>query len=330
MSYSVLIKMLSLLSFLFSSKPQAEQPGHGPGSAHYSHQEVHFQDFADEADGYWLFEPRAPRPDSAHVIVFSHGYGAYNPMIYGRWIRHLVQKGNIVIYPRYQKNLISPSPDKFADNVAKAIRDAIQELQNGDHVKPILDDLILVGHSYGGVVSADLAVNFTSYGIPQPAGVMLCAPGTGFLNGGRLDSYEGMPADLKLVIVAAGDDHVVGDEFAKLVFETAIHTPKRNLIYHFEDESEDRKIRAKHNECYALDKTFDSGSRNITALRSFRWNRLDEVDYYCYWKLLDALIDCTRAGKNCEYVFGNTPEQRYMGEWSEEKPVKPLEVVLPE
>ncbi|MEZ4892408.1 MAG: hypothetical protein R2778_05270 [Saprospiraceae bacterium] len=58
---------------------------------------------ATTADGYWLFEPADPKPDSAEVVVFLHGYGAYNPMAYGKWIKHLVAKGNIVIYPRYQK-----------------------------------------------------------------------------------------------------------------------------------------------------------------------------------------------------------------------------------
>ena len=95
----------------------------------YHHQSVDFQDFAQKADGYWLFEPAAPKPDSAHVIVFVHGYGGYNPMIYGKWIQHLVRQGNIVIYPRYQKNLHSPRPRKFSTNVSQAIRDALIELE---------------------------------------------------------------------------------------------------------------------------------------------------------------------------------------------------------
>jgi hypothetical protein len=80
----------------------------GPGSTDYAHAGIRMLDNGDQVDGYWLFEPTLPTPDSAHVIVFLHGYGAYNPMIYGKWIKHLVRNGNIVIYPRYQKNNFFP------------------------------------------------------------------------------------------------------------------------------------------------------------------------------------------------------------------------------
>jgi predicted esterase len=324
--------MFSLIPLLVGTKDSiVAQPVNGPGGAEYQHEEVIFQDFAEAEDGYWLFLPSQPTRKTAPVIVFNHGYGAYNPMIYGQWLRHLVRKGNIVIYPRYQKNLISPKPDEFAKNVATAIQDALLQLDTSQQIQPILDHFTIVGHSYGGVIAADLAANYKDYNIPKPKAVMLCAPGTGFLKGGRLDSYENLPENLKLVIVAEDDDHVVGDEFAKLVFETATNTPNRNLIYHFEDKNkdQDRKIGAKHNECYGIDEAFDTGVRNITALRASRWDEVNEVDYYCYWKLLDALLDCTRHGKNCSFAFGGSPEQKYMGEWSEGNEIKPLKVILP-
>ncbi|HMN90953.1 MAG TPA: hypothetical protein PKD70_08160, partial [Saprospiraceae bacterium] len=91
------ILLFSWLPFLpmWAHAPNAVQPPvqatAGPGGSAYAHEEVIFRDFANQSDGYWLFEPAAPGPDSAHVVVFLHGYGAYNPMIYGAWIRHLVQ-----------------------------------------------------------------------------------------------------------------------------------------------------------------------------------------------------------------------------------------------
>ena len=98
--FSLFFSLFSILLCAQITGP--EQPLAGPGGKAYLHQQVHFQDFASEADGYWLFEPIAPKPDSADVIVFLHGYGAIDPSIYGHWIRHLVLQGNIVIYPRYQ------------------------------------------------------------------------------------------------------------------------------------------------------------------------------------------------------------------------------------
>ena len=40
----------------------------------------------------------------------------------------------------------------------------------------------------------------------------------------------------------------------------------------------------------------------------------------------DGLIDAAFAGKNREYALGNTPQQRFMGVWSDGVPVKELKV----
>lgn len=309
---------------------QPSQADYGPGGKEYYHKSVRAQDFASAPEGYWLFEPESPVPDSANVVIFIHGYGGYNPMVYGKWIKHLVMKGNIVIYPRYQQNMISPHPDKFAANVASAIQDAIFELKKEGHVFPVVENLAIAGHSYGGVIAADLAVNFEKYKIPSPKVVMLCSPGTGRFKGGRLESYSEMPADISLLIIASSDDFVVGDEFAVKVFEEATSTEQRNLLRQFPDSHGSPPLEAHHNQTYAIDTLFDCGIRNFTSRRALRMSRKDAVDYNGYWKLLDAMLDCQRSGRNCHVAFGGTPEQTSLGIWSDGTPVRPLEVRLPE
>ncbi|MEL7020837.1 MAG: alpha/beta fold hydrolase, partial [Bacteroidota bacterium] len=280
---------------------QPTQPLSGPGGQSYVCDSVRFQDFAQKADGYWLFEPQSPDIDSAHLVVFLHGYGAYNPMIYGDWIEHLVKKGNIVVFPRYQKNLISPRASKFPRNAAKAIRDVITELQTPGHVRPITSHLTLIGHSYGGVIAANLSVNYEQYQIPQPKAALLCSPGSGPLKGARLDSYHQLPEDLNLLVMVSEYDYVVGTEFGLLVYETAIHTPHRNLLVQRRDTYGKPAVNAGHNETYSFNKAYDSGNFNWTAQRAERVSKLDVVDFYGYWKLADALMDFTRDGVNVEY-----------------------------
>ena len=135
MSHLIFPFLFSFFSQLGPAEPPT-QPETGPGGSEYVCDSVWFQDFSKKQDGYWLFEPMEPKPDSANLIVFVHGYGGYNPMIYGQWIRHLVRKGNIVVYPRYQKNILRPRPKKFSRNVSRAIRDALAEMKNDGHVKP--------------------------------------------------------------------------------------------------------------------------------------------------------------------------------------------------
>ena len=332
------MKKIILFLLLFSNfsiliaqdKFQPSQPAKGPGSATYYHDEVIQYDFAQNSDGYWLYEPASPRPDSANVIVFNHGYGGYNPMIYGKWIKHLVLKGNIVIYPRYQKNVYFPRPKHFSTNVSQAIRDALDKMKNGSFIKPITRKLAMVGHSYGGVITADLAVNFENHNIPKPVAILLCSPGTGPFKGGLLDTYEKMPADTKVVIMVSENDKIVGDKFGKKVFETATNVTQRNYIRQLHDNSTSPPHGAGHNESYALDMDFDNGKRNATARRALRRGTTNHIDYYGYWKIFDALLDCSQSGENCEYAMGNTPEQRFLGLNSNDQPLLELQVILPE
>ncbi|MEL6867119.1 MAG: hypothetical protein AAFP19_22030 [Bacteroidota bacterium] len=326
--FAQIILMLTCFSPANDIAPPA-QPTQGPGGADYQHESVRQSDFAEEEDGYWLYEPAEPRPEKAPVIVFTHGYGAYNPMIYGGWIKHLVRKGNIVIFPRYQKNLWVPAPDFFVGNAAKGIRDALIQLDTGDHVKPVLEGLSLVGHSYGGVISANLAVNFDTLGIPKPVSVFLCSPGSGPFSGGVLDSYEAMPSDMQLLMMVSENDHVVGDRLANHIFKTATQVEKRNLIRQYEDTHGKPKIQAGHNESYYLDKELDSGLRNMSARRALKVASKDAVDYYAYWKLYDALLDCSRNSQSCHIAFGNSLQQRFMGYWSDGTAVRELEVETP-
>ena len=328
---SLIPLLLFYFSLFYANGPSGPaQPADGPGGAAYSHAEVVFSSFAGQADGYWLFEPASPRPDSAPVVVFLHGYGAINPMIYGGWIRHIVQQGNIVIFPRYQQNLFSPGSDEFAANAAKGIRDALAELRQGNHVRPQNSPLIMAGHSYGGAIAANLGVNFVQLGIPQPMGILLCAPGTGPLNGARLESYAAMPADTRLLVLVSVNDHVVGETMGRLIFETAVNTPHRNFIRQHPDEHGEPAISSGHNESYALDSAFDAGIHNMSYHRALGVARNDAVDYYGYWKLLDALMQCVRSNEYCDTAFGNTPAQRSLGEWSDGQPVRELEVILPD
>lgn len=325
------IAVLSFFSLTAFSQPAGPtQPEAGPGGQAYLHEEVIFQDFAAGADGYWLFEPAAPKPDSADVIVFLHGFGAIDPMIYGQWIKHLVRQGNIVIYPRYQKNIWSPSSKKFADNAARAINAALERLEGGGHVCPITSHFSLVGHSYGGAISANLAARYEEVRIPKPKAVMLCAPGTGPLKGGLLDSYEDIPEETRLLAIVHEGDKIVGDKLGVLVFETAVNTPWRNLIRQYEDDHGEPEIYDGHNHAYALDSLFDAGIHNVSYRRALKSAKTDAMDYYGYWKLFDALRSCALSGDDCEYALGDTPEQRYLGEWSDGTAIRELTVIMPE
>ncbi|MBA3279917.1 MAG: alpha/beta fold hydrolase [Geodermatophilaceae bacterium] len=116
----------------------------------YPHKSFSRREHGDGGRSYWLFEPAEPTPRRAPVVVFHHGWLAWNPGVYGAWIDHLVRSGRVVIFPRYQVDWAT-RPADFLPNTVAAVRDAFDVLETAPgHVRPDRDRFALVGHSAGG------------------------------------------------------------------------------------------------------------------------------------------------------------------------------------
>ena len=329
---SLLFFFLGGIDYSEAAKPDGpEQPAFGPGGTQYTHEAVKFSQFAAQEDGFWLFEPQSPSPEKAPVVVFTHGYGAINPMIYGAWIRHLVQQGNIVIYPRYQNSIFSPGTRHFVPNAVAGIQSALKLLSEEEgRVRPDTSAFFMAGHSYGGAITANITARYEVLGIPKPKGVLLCAPGTGPLKGGLLEHYQGIAPDIRLGIIVSLNDYVVGEKLGRKVFETATNTPSRFLLRQLPDEHGTPALTAGHNECYALDEAFDGGVHNVSLKRAKQVAQENASDYFGYWKMLDAIMACELEGENCDLAKGIADEVVYMGEWSDGQAVQPMELWLPQ
>ena len=55
---------------------------------------------------------------------------------------------------------------------------------------------------------------------------------------------------------------------------------------------------------------------------------VDALDWYGTWKFGDALTSCAFRGEDCAYALGDTPEQRFMDDWSDGVPVAPARFSL--
>ena len=143
------------------------QPASGPGGKQYAHASVTKNRYGKGGTEYWIFEPDQPKPATAPLVVFLHGWGGMNPMYYGAWIDHLVKRGNIVIYPRYQASLLT-SIQEFTPNTLSAIKAALNVLQTEPgHIKPDLNKFAAVGHSMGGLLAASVAALASDSGLPR-------------------------------------------------------------------------------------------------------------------------------------------------------------------
>jgi dienelactone hydrolase len=271
-----------------------------------------------DALAYYLFEPDAPRPETAPVIVFLHGWGGVNPDYYDAWIRHLVRKGNIVIYPLYQSWSSLLSSSKFTSNAIQAIGDAIDLLrsqaQSGRvHTRPDLEKFAIAGHSVGGVLVFNVAALAWQSGLPVPKAIMSVEPRRMPLL--SLEDCSAISPRTLLLVIGADRDMLSADDAINL-FHRCVQIPSQNkdFITLVSDDYGQPSLIADHLAPVC----------NAVGTGMFMKGDTNALDYYGTWKLLDALTDAAFYGKNREYALGNTPQQRYMGRWSDGTPVKEL------
>ena len=170
-----------ILSLLLSFNLYAKwgQPEVGPGSSEYAHSEVEVYVSGYQAGDFILYTPKDPIPQEAGVVAILHGVFQTNPVIMGKWIEHLVRKGSIVIFAKYQGPELHASNHQYMlEKGVEAINNAFNYLDNNqDLPQPVVGDFGLVGHSYGGSMVANYAVNYQAFNLPFPKFVFSLQPG---------------------------------------------------------------------------------------------------------------------------------------------------------
>ena len=318
----VLVCLFVIAPTLAAEKPTPPgQPKHGPGGADYKHAKVVRHVYGAGVDQFWIFEPAEPTPASAPVVVFNHGWIAMSPSVYLGWVHHLVRRGHIVIYPRYQDTAWT-MPWTFTPNAIKAVKRALEQLKQPGHVRPELDKFALVGHSAGGAISANMAATAAKEGLPKAKAVMIVMPGRGMKARNTPffppADYKQIPADTLLLVLAGDVDRIVGDVTAKEIFRGTPQIPA--------DRKDYIVVRSDHHGSPPLVADHISPCCPYRPGPIITGRRINAIDTYAFWKLFDGLTDAAFHGRNREYALGNTPQQRFMGAWSDGTPVKELVV----
>jgi len=340
----LLILILSVASQTQVTPTPPSQPATGPGGQQAAHVTVVKNRYGSGGREYWIYEPDKPKPTTAPVVVFLHGWGGTNPLYYGAWIDHIVKRGNIVIFPRYQSTILTRRED-FIPNTLYAVKDAVTRLQTeAGHVRPDLNKVATVGHSLGGLLAASVAALAGESGLPRIRAVMSVEPGlTRSPANVPLADLKKIESDTLLIAVAGDRDTLVDDEDAKRIYyeSTRVSADNKDFVRLVTDERGRPSLIANHRAPTAPDKFYDNGEGDLATRRfggpgsgspvdgqvsvdSPRTPAINALDYYGLWKLFDALCDAAFYGKNREFALGNTPQQRYMGKWSDGVAVKEL------
>ena len=314
-----------------SQVTQPPQPKSGPGGSDYSHKKVRVSSGGEGFDAWFAFEPMKPRPEKkAPLAIVMHGYGEYEG--YGHeaaFIEHIVRKGSVVIYPRWQTGIATPCPGPFDIEPCMAstlagINGALDHLRSEPKaVQPQLAKTSYFGLSFGGIITTNMANRYEALGLPKPRAIFLEDPHDGGLTGAdepALDDDLGGIPKTTLFQCHAGAEGVIsqtnsaGESTAggscNSVFPKLGHIPAANkdIVLTHTDTHGDPGLHAIHGVC--------AGAENGIPVDAYDWN-------FC-WKVWDGLTDCAYEDRNCEYALGDTRKHRSMGKWSDGVPIAPL------
>lgn len=272
---------------------QPSQPGSGPGGSDRRHAGSRTTEVAGTPDRVMIVEPAEPRPATAPVVLFTQGTG---PEGYQGWIDHLVGRGSIVVFQDQSYD----SSDLAARGAAPlaGLRVAVRKLAEPGHVRPRWDQLVLVGHSIGGVMSTQLAAEAGPARLPVPRAVLAVQPPAPDATAAKV--FRAVPARTRVIVLASDQDDRVGDE-PKAVWKALAHLPDRDYVLVRGDARGQPPLEAGH--LFPLSGDGDEP---------------DALDHGL-WRILDGLRDCVAAGRGCAV-------ERSMGSWSDGTPVTPLAI----
>ncbi|MEO8155974.1 MAG: hypothetical protein ABI605_23155 [Rhizobacter sp.] len=270
----------------------------------------------------------SPQPASAPLVVMMHGYGDYDGYAnHQAFIQHTVRKGSVVIYPRYQTAIATPCPGPYDSEpclvaAVEGIRGGLALLQSEpSRVQPDLTKAAYFGHSFGGILTANMLNRWATLSLPTPRAMFLDDPHDGGETGQGEPSLDatlsGIPASA-LVQCHSGATGVIAEPGKSIsscnaIFPKLGHMPpeNKNLVMTYDDAHGQPALSSGHGVC-------DATSAALQNIDAYDWN-------FC-WKTFDAMRSCAFEGTDCESGVGDTPQHRSNGIWSDGTPVHALKI----
>jgi hypothetical protein len=297
-----------------------DQPATGPGGAEYAFPDARVTSLGDEPGGGRIFEPVAeagggtPTAEGPLPLVLLidaccyrteesgvNGGGVDGGEGFRAWIEHLVRRGAIVVYPIYRQ-------ESAQADVTAAMRATLAELDRAGHARPDPARTAVIGFSFGGPVAADYAADAAAAGLPVPGALLVYGPRSDTTGPNRAPP----PPATRAVVMIGERDAGALRRGADTIWAWLAPLPaeQRDFVSLLSDDHGQPALTADHF-VPLTDVRPDDPATDVDAL-----------DWYGIWKLTDALMACAFAGEWCEYALGNTPEQRFMGAWSDGVPVQ--------
>jgi acetyl esterase/lipase len=155
-----------VLAALFLAAGCGGGGGGSSSSASYPTKETIKSANTEVANGVWMFLP-AGKPK--RLVIFFHGQGGpteATPQNHRPWIDHLVKRGAVVVYPRYE-----------LDYSRAVIDPAIQGIQTANKSLSLAGlPVMALGYSRGAAMAVEYAALAARRGVPVPDAVETVNP----------------------------------------------------------------------------------------------------------------------------------------------------------
>ena len=287
------------------------------------HESLKRYEIGEGPRSYWIFEPDKPKPeDRAPVVVFLHGWFAVNPGFYGAWIEHLVHDGKIVIFPRYQNDVLTP-PQDLLPNALAAVRDALGVLVTGvGHVRPDTRRFALIGHSAGGNLSAQIAAVAADphSGLPLPRALVIVMPGE--IVPTPQPALSSISASTLMIVIVGEEDVVVGDLRARQIYTqaTAVPPSRKRFIFFRSDRHGHPPLIADHTAPTSVHSRLDNGEGVFRAFQ-MSLGEVNALDTAGFWRMADQIMDASFKGMTLDQAVRDEETFRHLGFWSDGRKV---------
>lgn len=210
------------------------QPKTGPGASLDATGEVVKKALGSPGNVTYAFHMGSAPEKPRSVVVFLHGWGAANPIIYGAWLEHLARRGHLVLFPAFQE-IGGTKPSEATDRAAAQIKAALSQLASDPQARPESTQVYLIGHSAGAGVAVNLAARAKELGLEAPRLLFLTMIGgiakDAASKGIQLADLSAIPESTNVVTLSGDQNNLAADRISRRILKEVSSVPVARKLF---------------------------------------------------------------------------------------------------